>query len=132
MTEHLTLWDEGPPDNSRRILTAPITVVAEWILTSKSEFARVELTVEPANTFEVIDRVPWKEELEKLGVGWPEPVILGLLDVLMKPEPLRNFRVILDDAAYHDIDSTADAFRSAGREAGRKILEAIDQQSYSG
>jgi translation elongation factor EF-G len=132
MTEHLTRWDEGPPDNRRRILTAPITVIAEWILTSKSEFARVKVTVEPADTFEVIDRVPGKEELEKLGIGWPEPVILGLMEALMEGEPLRNFRVILNDAAYHDIDSTADAFRSAGREAGRKILEAIDQQSYSG
>jgi hypothetical protein len=37
-------------------------------------------------------------ELEKLGVGWPDPVILGLLDVLMnaKKGPLRNVRVIVE------------------------------------
>jgi hypothetical protein len=69
-----------------------------------------------------------KLELEKLGVGWPDPFIFGLLDVLMNagPDPLKNVRVTLEQAWYHDADSSRNAFRSAGRDAGRKIIAAIE------
>ena len=79
----------------------------------------------------MVDSVPEKPDLEKLGVGWPDPVILGLLDILMNAEQgsLRNIRVVLERVWYHDVDSSRDAFRCAGRDAGRTIMEAIDQHS---
>jgi len=86
--------------------------------------------VHPADAFDVVDSVAEKKELEKLGVGWPDPVIFGLHDALMnaEPNPLRNIRVTLQRAWYHEVDSSRNAFRKAGRDAGLKIIAAIDEK----
>ncbi|PYU85412.1 MAG: hypothetical protein DMG50_01225 [Acidobacteria bacterium] len=87
------------------------------------------MTVQPAKDFDVVDAVEQKNELEKLGVGRPDPVILGLLDTLMSADlaPLRNVRVTLKHVWDHELDSTRNAFRNAGRDAGRKIIDALDR-----
>jgi hypothetical protein len=86
-----------------------------------------DVTVQPSESFEVIDRVAESSELEKLGVEWPDCAIFGLLDVLMFTElgPLYKVCVVLEKVWYHDVDSTFQAFRHAGRAAGRKIVEGI-------
>jgi hypothetical protein len=56
--------------------------VGEHISATKSEFAKVRLSVRPSNTFDVVDAVNERDELEKLSVEWPDPVVFGLLDVL--------------------------------------------------
>jgi len=129
MKDYLTLWVEGPSDEGSRTLTAPVTVIGEWTDGPKSEFAKVQLTVQPAKGFDVVDAVEQKNELEKLGVGWPDPVILGLLDTLMRADlgPLRNVCVTLKHVWDHELDSTRNAFRNAGRDAGRKIIDALDR-----
>jgi hypothetical protein len=96
MKDYLTLWAEGSSDEGSRTLTAPVTVIGEWNHGAKSEFAKVQLTVQPAKDFDVVDAVEQKNELETLDVGWPDPVILGLLDTLMNAGPLRNVRVTLE------------------------------------
>ncbi len=128
MKDYLTLWEEGPSDEGSRKLTVPVTVIGEWIRTTNREFARVQLTVQPANEFEVVDSVEQKTELDNLGVQWPDPVILGLLDSLMESNlsPVNNIRVTLELVWYHEVDSTRNAFLNAGRDAGRKIIAAID------
>jgi hypothetical protein len=130
MKDYLTLWAEGPSDEGSRTLTAPVTVIGEWTHGPKSEFAKVQLTVQPAKDFDVVDAVKQKNELERLGVGWPDPVILGLLDTLLNADlgPLRNVRVTLEQVWYHELDSTRNAFRNAGRDAGRKIIDALDKK----
>ena len=130
MKDYLTIWAEGPSDESSRTLTAPVTVIGQWCRGAKSEFAKVQLTVQPAKDFDLVDAVEQKSELESLGVGWPDPVILGLLDTLMNadPGPLRNVRVTLEHVWYHESDSTWNAFRNAGRDAGRKIIDAVDRK----
>jgi hypothetical protein len=130
MKNYLTLWGDGLPGRNSRILEAPITVIGERIQGSKSEFAKVQLTARPAKTFEVEDSVAEKCELEKLNVGWPDPFILGLLDVLMnvEPQPLTGVRVTLEQVWYHDADSSREAFRNAGRDAGRKVIASIDKK----
>jgi translation elongation factor EF-G len=129
MKNYLSPW--GSSDENSRKLSNPVTVVGEHISFQKNEFAKVELSVRPAEAFDVLDSVPEKPELEKLAVGWPDPVIMGLLEILMNAErgPLRDFQVVLENVWYHDVDSSRGAFESAGRDAGRKIIEAIDQQS---
>jgi hypothetical protein len=127
MKDYLTLWVEGPSDEGPRTLTAPVTVIGEWNHGAKSEFAKVQLTVQPAKDLAVVDAVERKNELEALDVGWPGPVILGLLDALMNACPLRNVRVTLERVWYHELDSTRNAFRNAGRDAGRKIIDALDR-----
>ena len=129
MKNYLTLWAEGPSDEDSRNLTAPVTVIGEWTHTANSEFAKVQLTVQAAKDFEVVDSVEQKNELGRLGVEWPDPVILGLLDSLMKTDlgPIKNIRVTLEQVWYHEVDSTRNAFRNAGRDAGRKIIAVLDR-----
>jgi hypothetical protein len=114
-------------------LLTPITVIGERLHAEENEFAKVHLSVHPAGAFKVVDSVPERSDLEKLGVGWPEPVIFGLLDVLMsaKPHPLRNVRVVLERVWYHEVDSSRNAFRNAGRDAGRKVIEAFLKEKPS-
>ena len=130
MKDYLTLWAEGPSDEGSRNLTVPVTVIGEWSRAVNSEYAKVQLTVQAAKDFEVVDSVEEKNELDRLGVEWPDPVILGLLDSLMNTDlgPLKNIRVTLERVWYHEADSTRNAFRNAGRDAGRKIITVLDRR----
>jgi hypothetical protein len=132
--DYLRNWGEELPKQPSRLLSAPITVIGERIkpLGPKSEFAKVKLTVRPSDSFEVVDHVAEKNELEKLGVGWPDSTIFGLLDVLMFTEsgPLYKVSIVLEEVWYHEVDSSWSAFRQAGRAAGRRIVEAIDDDSH--
>jgi translation elongation factor EF-G len=134
MKDYLSLWAEGLPNQHSRLLSAPISVLGKRAkqLGPKGEFAKVQLTVHPSDSFEVIDRVAERSELEKLGVGWPDCVIFGLLDVLMftKSGPLFKVCVVLEEVWYHEVDSSWQAFRHAGRDAGQKIIEAIGDDAY--
>jgi len=133
MKDYLSFWAEGLPNQHSRLLSAPITVLGKHMrqIGAKGEFAKVQLTVHPSNSFEVIDRVSERSELEKLGVGWPDCAIFGLLDVLMFAEfgPLFKVCVVLEEVWYHEVDSSWQAFRHAGRDAGRKIVNAIGDDS---
>jgi hypothetical protein len=80
----------------------------------------------------LIDRVAERGELEKLGVGGPDCAIFGLLDVLMFAEFGRIFKVcvVLEEVWYHEVDSSWQASRYAGRDAGRKISQASGDDAY--
>ena len=128
---YLDLWfADRPRPNSVR-LKQGISVTGRRVkqFGPRSEFGIVEITVDPAEEFSVVDNVPWRNALEALGVVWPQCVVFGVLDVLMSAEfgPLYKIRITLDDAAYHDVDSSENAFREAGRDAGRKIIEAANR-----
>jgi hypothetical protein len=130
MKNSLALWGQGLPDRNSIILEHPITVVGEHIQGTKSEFATVQLTVRPAKSFDVEDYVAEKIALEKLNLGWPNPFIFGLLDILLNAEPqsLTDVRVTLEQVWYHDADSSREAFLKAGRDSGRKLIAAIDEK----
>lgn len=134
MKDYLRLWAESLPNQPSRLLPVPATVIGERTrpFGPKSEFAKVKLTARPADSFEVIDRVAETSELEKLGVSWPDPVVFGILDVLMftKSGPLYKICVVLEEVWYHEVDSSWWAFRHAGRAAGRQIVEAIEDDSH--
>ena len=134
MKDYLSLWAEGLPNQRSRVLSAPVTVLGKRIrqVGPKGEFAKIQLTVHPSNLFEVIDRVAERSELEKLGVGWPDCAIFGLLDVLMFAEfgPIYKVCVVLEQVWYHEVDSSWQAFRHAGRDAGRKIVESIGDDGF--
>jgi hypothetical protein len=38
---------------------------------------------------------------------------------------LHKIRIMLDEAAYHEVDSSENAFREASRDAGRKAIEMV-------
>lgn len=124
---YLDLWIANLRQRNSVRLTQAITVVGhrEKHFGPRSEFARVVITISPAEELDVVDNVRYRKELEALGVAWPQCVVFGLLDVVMFAEfgPLYKIRVTLDDAAYHEVDSSENAFREAGRDAGRKAIE---------
>jgi hypothetical protein len=126
---YLDLWIANLRQRRSVHLTQAITIVGhrEKHLGPRSEFARVTLTLGPAEELDVVDNVPCRKELEALGVAWPQCVVFGLLDITMFAEfgPLYKMRVTLNNAAYHEVDSCENAFREAGRDAGRNILEVV-------
>ena len=129
MEDYLDLWIEGLLRRNSARLQKGLTIVGhrEKHFGPRSEFARVVMTINPAEEFDVVDNVPCRKELESLGVAWPMCVVFGLLDFVMFAEfgPLYKIRITLDDAAYHDVDSSENAFREAGRDAGRNVIEVV-------
>ena len=126
---YLDLWIANLRQRNSVRLTQAITVVGhrEKHFGPRSEFARVEMTTSPAEELDVVDNVHCRKELEALGVAWPRSVVFGLLDVLMFAEfgAVYKIRITLDDAACHEVDSSESAFREAGRDAGRKVIETV-------
>jgi len=130
MKNYLALWGRRIAGQELKDSGISHYRVGEHVQGTKSEFAKVQLTVRPAKSFDVEDCVAEKIALEKLNVGWPDPFIFGLLDVLMnaEPQPLTDVRVTLEQVWYHDADSSREAFLNAGRDAGRKIIAAVDKK----
>jgi hypothetical protein len=85
---YLDLWIANLRQRNSVHLTRAITVVGhrEKHFGPRSEFARVAMTISPAEELDVVDNVPWRKELEALGVAWPQCVVFGLLDVVMFAE----------------------------------------------
>ena len=127
MKDYLQLWPQELLRLGSLTLKSKITVVGErnQHLGPRWEIAKVQISVEPASKFEVIDAAPPDEEARK--AGYFDWAVFGLLDVLMVDEsaPLKNIRVIVEKIEPHAIDSSQMAFRQAGRDAGRKIMESL-------
>ncbi|SRR5258706_14214922 len=130
MKDYLRSWAEELLQRKPIRLRSRITVTGErnQHLGPKLEVASVRVTVEPAATFEVVDAVPANEELSQF--GYPDWVVFGLLDVFMVAEssPITNVRIILEKADPDPINSSKMAFRHAGRDAGRKIVERLKSE----
>jgi hypothetical protein len=127
MRDYLKIWAEELLKRKPIRLKSRILVTGErnQHLGPRFEYAKIQISVEPSATFEVVDKIPANEELQKLGyLDW---TIFGLLDILLTAEssPLSAIRVTLEKADYHAIDSSPTAFMHAGRDAGRKIIEAM-------
>jgi Elongation factor G, domain IV len=129
MSEHLRKWADGLLTARPWPLSQRVTVVGERDahLGPRLEFARVRISIEPAAQFEVVELTEPSEELRML--GYPESVVLGVLDILMVAlsAPVKGVRIVLEEAEYDPIDSSPLAFRQAGRDAGRKVVEAISK-----
>jgi len=126
MNDHLKSWLESFLKLGSLALKSKITVVGDrnQHVGPRWESAKVQFTLEPASRFEVIDATSTDEQTRKAGyVDW---AIFGLLDILLVAEyaPITKVRITIDRIEPHPIDSSQMAFRQAGRDAGRKIIEA--------
>jgi translation elongation factor EF-G len=91
------------------------------------EFAKVTMRVEPAEQFEARFAVGEKQaELEER--GFLNAAVYGFLDVSLVSAsmPLRNVRLVIVNAEAHEVDSSQRAFRMAGRDAARRLLQQMD------
>jgi hypothetical protein len=132
MKDYLTLWNQELLKLKSFTMKSKLTVTGErnQHLGPRWDFAKVRISVEPASQFEVIDAAVQDEEAQKARyVDW---TIFGLLDVLLVTEsaPLKNVRVTIENIESHPINSSQIAFRLAGRDAGRKVLESLRSTIY--
>lgn len=120
-------WAEGLLVRQSLVVAATCTVVGarDKHLGPRNEFAKVELSVDPAQRFELVDLVEPTPELA--GLGYPDWVLFGVLDILMLAEsaPITAIRITLRSVETHPIDSSPMALRQAGRDAGRKIVAQL-------
>ena len=103
-----------------------VTGIQKKHLGPRLEYAVIELKVEPSESFEVI----FSETLNNLDDDSKELIeaaIYGILDVILTHNilPIRNLKINFLSADIHPIDSNRMAFRKAGRDAGKKIIEKI-------
>jgi hypothetical protein len=127
MKDYIALWLEGLPKLHPSSLEFPVsaTGVCERHFGGHLAFAKITLRIEPAASFEVVDDLPEDEEFRKGDyLDW---AVFGLLDVLMFVEcgPISAIRVVVTEAEYSRVDSSQMAFRWAGRDAGKRIIESI-------
>jgi len=124
---YLQLWFETLLKKPSAPLTFVATATGECDkhLGPTWQFARIKVRIEPAARFEVADLVPNNEELR--GSGYPDWAIFGLLDVLVLSDsfPIDKVRIVLTEADYNAVESSPMAFREAGRESAREILQAL-------
>lgn len=130
MKDFVQLWKDGLTDGPATPLQFSFRALGERNCHAGAhwEFARIQVLVEPASAFEVIDAVPEGAELARY--RFPDWAVFGLLDVFMLHEPaapIRNVRITLEKAEYSPVDSYPIAFRNAGRDAGRKIVRFIQR-----
>jgi hypothetical protein len=127
--DFVSLWLDGLPRRKAKTVSAPIKASGKFdgYLVYGFQRAEIELDVEPSSSFEVVDALHRNEEVRDN--GFFEWAIFGLLDILMvaEPEPVSNVRLVLNDMDYDRIECSQLAFRLAGRDAGRKILEAAKE-----
>jgi hypothetical protein len=133
MKVYLKLWQQDLLKPNSLTLKSKITVMGERNehIGPRWEIARIQISAEPAPSFEVIDLFPCNEEARQEGyLDW---TVLGLLDVLMLTwsTPLRNIRVILEKAEVDAVNSSCMAFRHAGRDAGRKLLQIVKANAFT-
>lgn len=114
--------------------TRQVEGVCKIVTGARSLFAKVGITISPSDNLifehslnEVIKK---RSEDEK----WIEYFCLGVLDMMLAgpPTPICCFQCNIDYIEYHDIDSTKQAFRLAGRDAARNFLsqENFNKVSY--
>ena len=98
----------------------------------RRQYAKVEFLVEPAEEFGVVTAIEDIEHDEFWESEHPDWAVLGLLDVVLVawPQPLRSIKITITNADYHPLWSSRMAFRMAGREAGRKLVE-LEEESAS-
>jgi hypothetical protein len=94
------------------------------------EFAKIRFRAEPAEDFlvEMGDLEP-----DALRKSYLDAAILGVLDIILvsASAPLKNVKLTVTAIESHEIDSSPNAFRMAGREAGKKLIDEAMSQMLS-
>ena len=122
MKNYLQLWPQELLKLSSLTLKSKITVVGErnQHLGPRWESAKVQISVEPAPQFEVIDTAP--ADVESRNAGYLDWAVFGLMDVLMVAEsaPLKNICVRIAGGlggVHGDVDSSMLTFKTEDIEA---------------
>jgi hypothetical protein len=127
--DEISLWADHLA--TRRSTNLPrtfeVTGVRRKALGPRLDIAEVSLLVEPADHLEkriAIEGIALSPEQRDF-LDW---ALLGFLDVVLTAgiNPLRAVRVTVTNALFDPIHANVTAFQLAGRDAGRKLLAALD------
>lgn len=130
MSTYLERWARDAV--SRQSLPLARSVHVEGVriahLGPRMESARVEFLLEPAQEFEVAVELP---PLGAEQAHFVESAIFGFLDVVLlaEPRPYKDMKLRVLGVDVDPVSSSLIAFRLAGRDAGRKFLDAVRNQS---
>jgi hypothetical protein len=131
--DHLSYWAEEIMTRTPARFEGSHRVTGEYGPTTgpRRQYAKVEFLVEPAESFEVVTAVESIEDDQFWENVNPDWAVLGLLDVVLVawPQPLRSIKITITNADYHPLWSSRMAFRMAGREAGRKLVELEEKRT---
>lgn len=133
MKDYIKLWMENVVRRKSFQLKGEFDIVGERNahLGARCEIAAIRLTIKPAEDFQI-----YTEEIADLGKvevkGYLDAAVFGILDVLIvgASHPLTEVAIIFRSFEIHPVESSASAFRQAGRDAGRKILEAMRSNMF--
>ncbi len=113
----------------RKSIVLQKTIEAEGLrdthLGPRWEFARIRVKAEPSDGFAVHFNINDSKREKLEGEGYLQAAVFGLCDVLLvsNQAPLSDICITFLDAEEHEVDSSPNAFRMAGRDAGRKLME---------
>lgn len=88
-------------------------------------FASVTLGLSPSDQFEVENTLDPKVAELIQDRGWYDYIVYGVLDVMLATptSPIRNFRLIINQVGFNEVESNQTAFRLAARDAAIKALD---------
>lgn len=104
---------------------ARVSGVCKKVLGGRALYAEVELCFAESTELTFLSGLSDKEYQRAYDEGWLRGLYLGVLDVmLVKPiVPVTVFSCTVNAIRFHELDSSVQAFRVAGRYAAEKFLE---------
>jgi hypothetical protein len=128
MKNYIELWASNLLGRKSFQLQGTFAVVGERKahMGARCEIAAIRATIRPAESFQVyVDEVSNRGEIE--AKGYLDAAVFGILDVLLVGAnyPLTEVAIVFHAFDVHPVESSVSAFRQAGRDAGRKILEGM-------
>ncbi|WP_028314042.1 hypothetical protein [Desulfatibacillum aliphaticivorans] len=125
---YIRFWQDDLVSRTPQVLKNPVKVEGIWDkhLGPMVQYAKVIMNVEPAASFQV-DLSSLELKLDHHQMDMLRSAIFGFLDVVMCAglSPLRNLKLEILDVEFDPVNSSMIAFRYAGRDAGRKLLDSM-------
>ncbi len=132
MSSYLERWAHDAISRPSLSLARSVHVegVRQAHLGPRMESARVQLLLEPAQEFQVAVELPSLNASPEQA-HFVESAIFGFLDVVLhaEPRPYKDMKLRVLGVEVDPVSSSLIAFRLAGRDAGRKFLDALRNQS---
>ena len=87
-------------------------------------FAGVRLHFSPCNTLQFENLLPHEDYIIAYKEQWLNSIAFGVLDVMLvhPSRPITNFLCVIESIKFHQVDSSKEAFRLAGRYAAQEFL----------
>ena len=120
-------WFENILSTSALPMKSCVTITSEYDkhLGPTWQSAGLTVVVSQSEGFSFTNKVPMTDDLA--GAKFPEYAVFGFLDIIMVADQICSECIKLEftEARFDTVNTTAMAFREAGRDAGRKLLHVL-------